>query len=97
MTSRAKLNRAAREWTAFHWGDEPTELLDARVYVPSPGEALMVLGSLRRVDYETQKDGQHAIWFHEFSRPRPYLCASSRGSLLVVGGGYRIEPRGIVG
>jgi hypothetical protein len=89
--------RAADDWREFHWGDEPTEIISANLYVPSAGETLVVLGKLRRVDYETTKAGELAVFWHEFSRPTPYLCAGPRGSLHVVGGRYRIEPRGIVG
>lgn len=95
--SRRQLDRAADDWRAFHWGDEPSEIIDADVYRPNPREVLTVLGKLKRVDYETPKAGELAIWWHEFSRPCPYLAASESGKLLIVGGRYRITPRGIVG
>jgi hypothetical protein len=89
--------QAAEQWSEFHWGDNPREIVRAELYVPSKGEHLVVLGKLRRVDYQTCKAREQAIWFHNFSRPFPWLCASGDGSLHIVGGRYTVQARGIVG
>lgn len=63
-----------------------------------PGSVLYRLGELTEVAYWAEKDGEEAIWVHDFSRRNlPTLAATSTGGLVVVGGGYRVTRRGIVG
>lgn len=90
---------AADEFTEFHWGDEPDAVLQAELPAIEPGATLAVLGELVRVDYATHKRGEAATWWHAFQRRRPLLAStcSGRPRLVVVGGDYTIEPRGIVG
>jgi hypothetical protein len=94
-----ELVEEAREvWERFHWGDESLDLIEADG-APEvlDGDVLVVLGELARVDYETTKGGDSAIWFHEFEAERPQLCLTRDGRLVIVGGDYRVTRRGIVG
>lgn len=79
----------------FHWGDEAREC--RRVEIPE-FDRLFALGQLRRVDYETTKDGETAIWFHDFEDPLPTLTATPDGTLgPILGGGAVVTARGIEG
>jgi hypothetical protein len=90
--------RARRDFEAFHWGDESTEILDAQAPELHEGDVLVVLGKLRAVEYDTAKKGQDATWCHQFDEDdQPRLCATADGQLVIVGGSYRVTPRGIVG
>lgn len=82
----------------FHWGDEPDEFVEAKF--PRAPKAATKLGTLTSVAYETTKDGEKAIWEHEFGEEggeRPDLVVDiSNQQLHIVGGDYTVEPRGIV-
>jgi hypothetical protein len=96
---RAQLDAAERAYREFHWGDDPDATIDATIPAIAPGDVLPVLGELVRVDYLAKKRGELATWWHPFQTPRPLLASTcdSRPRLVIVGGGYKIEPRGIVG
>ncbi|OGS00192.1 MAG: hypothetical protein A2V88_08260 [Elusimicrobia bacterium RBG_16_66_12] len=79
----------------FHWGRSPDRERVIEVE-PLPARAWQ-LGELVAVVYETDKGGELAHWHHDFRRARPVLAATEQGSLLVLGGSYRVTPRGIVG
>lgn len=64
--------------------------------MPIPGE-VFELGTLSAVTYETTKGREHADWEHEFEGERPTLNADRDGNLVILGGSYRVTPRGIVG
>jgi hypothetical protein len=92
----ASSSAAAREYERFHWGRRPRETI--RVVPPSTSGGLYEIGRLRRVEYETTKGRERAIWYHDFSRPFPRLTATLAGRLgPIIGGRARVEPRGIVG
>lgn len=92
--------RAARdEYLNVHWGDPGTDP-DQVLPVADPTErCFVVLGTLACLGYETFKRGAgHALWVHEFSRKRPVLCFSRKTKRLVIAGGsYTVNERGIVG
>lgn len=90
-------HRADREYERFHWGRQAKEAVEVEVASVQDGDALIALGELRRVEYETQKGNEHAIYFHDFSRRLPHLAATLEGRLVIVGGSYRVTERGIVG
>lgn len=96
---RAQLDAAERAYREFHWGDEPDATIEAEIPRIRPGDVLPVLGELVRVDYQARKAGDLATWWHPFKAPRPLLASTcdAEPRLVIVGGGYRIEPRGIVG
>jgi len=95
--SAAAIDRAKEEFRAFHWGNdaETVETADAAQLVE--GDVLVVLGELNAVEYITTKGEQEAVWCHDFGKSRPKLCTTASGRLVIVGGGYRVTPRGIVG
>jgi len=95
----AELAKAARSYRGFHWGRGPEKV--SRVRVPHPVRAprvLYQLGTLRAVEYECAKGAEGpAVYRHEFRRPFPRLAADPPGRrLFVIGGGFRVEDRGIV-
>ena len=94
-----QLEAAEKAYREFHWGDDPDATIDAEIPKVRPGDVLPVLGELVRLDYLAKKDGELATWWHPFQRRRPLLAStcSDRPRLLIVGGDYKIEPRGIVG
>ncbi len=93
----------ADEYRASHWGKSGTGGAERlNVVDPRSAEATVVLGELVEVAYETQKGKERApsIYVHPFEGTRPLLCyvpgMKARG-LLIAGGSYRVEHRGIVG
>lgn len=97
---------ALADYEDTHWGEEGDhdgEEMD--VPTVTRGTRIVALGKLRSVDYETVKAGDKAptIYRHAFDKRRPPTLAylydpktRKRGGLVVAGGIYRIETRGIV-
>lgn len=81
----------------LHWGDEPDELIETRAPRLRCGDVLTELGELAEITYGTSKAGQAALWEHEFKQPLPRLAVTESGELVILGGGYRVNRRGIVG
>lgn len=91
----SKLEGPIARHVAFHWGNPPRKV--ARVRHPDYRRGLFELGRLRRVEYETSKGRERAIYVHDFSRPYPLLTGDTAGRLgPILGGVARVEPRGIV-
>ncbi len=94
----AKALRGGHEsYRRLHWGregrDTARELRTADVTTPCTE-----LGALYAVEYITDKgDDGESIYRHELEDPLPVLAVDRRGLLLIAGGGYRVETRGIVG
>jgi hypothetical protein len=61
----------------------------------APGAELVALGELVAVVYRTGHEAFDRE--HKFKGPRPLLTYEERGGLIIVGGAYKITPRGIVG
>jgi hypothetical protein len=79
---------------AFHWGNAPKRI--ARVPRPTYPGGLYELGKLRRVEYETTKGRERAIYVHDFTAPYPLLTGTPNGRLgPILGGAAHITPRGI--
>jgi hypothetical protein len=95
---RDDFDHAAREYVKTHWGLRgPVEC--RRLRVPNPfAETPVEMGALVAVVYRTRKgvDRELVDYEHEFERPLPRLCFTSAG-LIIAGGGYRVDTRGIVG
>lgn len=92
------MKRAQHEFRRFHWDEEPDALVRASAPVVTPGSVLVEIGELREVVYRTTKGGGEVTdWWHAFKDRRPVLAFNSSGRLVVVGGSYKITPRGIVG
>jgi len=91
----ANPSNAEAEYERFHWGTKAKRKIRVRVSTP---RELFEIGKLRRVEYETVKKGERAVWYHDFERPFPSLTSTTGGKLgPIVGGQARVEPRGIVG
>lgn len=92
------MERAAKFYRDFHWGDEPDGFVTAEF--PKPPRVATKLGTLHAVTYETVKDGEKALWEHEFGEEggeKPDLIVDPDNQQLhIVGGDYTVEPRGIV-
>lgn len=104
---RASSRAAQREYERKHWGHKARGVARSLEVVDPSHGSLVELGRLDRVEYVTSKKGDpaRATYFHDFEGERPVLafhvCARSRcpdrGKLVIAGGSYRVEDRGIVG
>lgn len=90
---------ARARYLAAHWGLAGDRAV-ADLPVADPfGGTLTVLGQLRSVEYEADKRGDGpSLYVHKFRRAYPLLCFTHFGphSLVIVGGDYRMQVRGIV-
>jgi hypothetical protein len=90
----AEVERAAKLFTAFT-GHRVTKM--RQVSVP-PVKVGLAVGPVLEIAYETTRDGKRENYLHKFRRgARPLLAASQDGrTLMLLGGGHRFTPRGIV-
>jgi hypothetical protein len=92
------MERASNFYRDFHWGDEPETFVSAEF--PKPPKVGTKLGTLHAVTYETVKDGEQALWEHEFGEEggeKPDLVADPKSKqLYIVGVYYDITARGII-
>jgi hypothetical protein len=102
MSNPGKPNKGRKvpTYKEAHWGKKPkgARTLDA----PDPRQGpLSALGELVEVTYGTIKTGDTSMtnYTHTFTTTegRPTLAYNRRGRLLILGGGYTMEKRGIVG
>lgn len=89
--------RATRDYENVRWGDEPDALIVLEAPLVYPGEALACLGVLEQLEYSGSKGHKHHIWFHPFEPEKPQLAVNSECKLVIVGGDYTVNDRGIVG
>lgn len=92
-------DKAAQLYRELHWGIKPRRL--RKVRVARRPKALAELGRLESVTYATHKRGDGpSSYTHEFGEEggrRPSLAVDTKNKRLhIVGGSYRVEPRGIV-
>jgi hypothetical protein len=90
-----KETRAARElWKDFR---ETRPGRSRRIPIEWP-KALMVMGTVRLIAYDTTHGGKFTPYEHEFAPgSRPLLCAGKkRGQLFLIGSNFRVTRRGIV-
>lgn len=82
-------------YAEFHWGErsDHTQLH----HVPLPDPVMYELGELVEVVYDASKGGDRYHWQHAFSSPRPVLAYGQSHNLWILGGGYKVTARGIVG
>jgi len=93
---RPTSKEARREYERVHWGDKGTRpSIPGRVFA---GGRVRIIGTIRSVVYTTQKGGDADLtdYDHAFEGERPVL-GKSDGLFVILGGSYRVEPRGIVG
>ena len=96
---------AGKAFKSFHWGDDPDALVPTVAAARTrAGDVVVSIGELVSVVYETEKAGQLYDWEHEFEGERPELAHitdrsgnSKSPSLVIVGGTYKVNSRGIVG
>lgn len=64
----------------------------------TPAQRAPVIGSIVSITYVVRK-GRDPLtsYVHAFGEPRPVLAMDDAGRASIIGGGYRIESRGIVG
>ncbi len=92
----------AATFKRLHWGHEGKGQSSSHM-APDPTKGPIVeLGELTVVEYRTKKgrDRAQVDYVHKMGgvgSARPMLCMNGEGKLLIVGGGYRVETRGIVG
>ena len=93
------LAAAVADYQALHWGLSADAVL--RLQYTPPGPILTMLGELDAVAYDTAKGGDGpdgAVYWHPFEQPRPILAVDPDSNRLhILGGGYTVEDRGIVG
>jgi len=84
------------QYAIDHWGQTGTKKA-TRLLVANPKKLSYELGKIVAITYRTKKgdDAQLTDYRHAFSRPLPILSHHD-GGLLISGGLYRVEPRGIV-
>ena len=89
---------AAKFYEKFHWGNQPDNMIAAAAPTVQEGEILTALGPLIMVTYEATKGrGKPAWWEHSFEDQLPVLAYTQAGRLVIVGGSYTVNRRGIVG
>ncbi|MFI5243731.1 MAG: hypothetical protein ACHQQR_00780 [Gemmatimonadales bacterium] len=95
---RAFSEKMARaEYKAKHWGESGSRGSE-RLRVPTADGHLVLLGELVAVTYRTVKFGDgDSDYEHKFKGPRPRLVYNAAGGLIIAGGKYRIDDRGIIG
>lgn len=95
------LERAAGNYRKTHWGKRPREVVTLHAADPGAEMALPALGELHSICYETRKgkDRRPVLYEHEFEATRPLLLYSpaQRGKLIIAGGSYKVDERGIIG
>lgn len=93
-------NDALRIFRGLHWGnDEGARPKRLRTPLGTRG-TLVGLGALVAVEYATVKGDEAAVWRHEFGetgKTLPVLAVNKERRLVVAGGGYTVNERGIVG
>ena len=98
LTRSDRLKRAVATYEGFHWGDAPDRIVKRKV--SRAPKVAVKLGKLVSVAYETHKNGEHAVWEHEFGEEggkRPDLVMDADTEKLhIVGGSYTVTDAGII-
>jgi hypothetical protein len=95
-SSDKAVKAAVAQYKRDHWGQPGPR--GVRAYAAADPRLLSIeLGELVAVVYRTRKGGDRELtdYSHEFSRPRPVLSYNRTG-LVIAGGKYHVEERGIV-
>lgn len=94
---KRQIQLAEKRFSQFHWSDAPSQIQKAQAPEIRPGEVLYSLGELVAITYRASKGGSTYDWAHDFKPSRPELASTTSGDLVIVGGDYKINQRGIVG
>jgi len=87
---------ALKQYERDHWGQKGAEKV-RKLSAADPRLPCVELGELVSVTYRTKKGDDVVLtdYEHEFAHPRPRLAYNESG-LIIAGGKYRVEERGIV-
>ena len=84
----------------FHWGQKGRRGAErAEIAHWRAGDALTLIGQMIGIVYRTEKgsDDEPVDYDHDFSKPYPKLYRhEASGRLVIAGGKYRVEERGII-
>ena len=88
---------ALKQYERDHWGQNGAQKV-RKLSAADPRVPSVELGELVMVVYRTKKGADQVLtdYEHEFEHPRPRLAYNESG-LIIAGGKYRVEERGIVG
>jgi len=94
-----ELEDLEEEYANFHWGTRPDRIAQVDV---TPPRTLVGIGELEAVVYRTKKgERRQASWIHELGEDggsKPILAYDPESDqLYIIGGDYKITPRGIEG
>jgi hypothetical protein len=90
---RRQLQSSARLWREFR----ETPARRARAVSFDIPKTLAIMGRVRRLEYTTSHGARVVEYFHDFAPgSRPLFCAAPDGRIFLIGGRYRVTPRGIV-
>ena len=92
----ATVSEASKQYKRDHWGQRGTGKVQ-KLSAADPRIPSVELGELISITYRTKKGDDVVLtdYEHEFRGPRPLLAYNESG-LIIAGGRYRVEPRGIV-
>jgi hypothetical protein len=92
-----QIDAAVRQYAIDHWGQKGKRRV-TQLPAADPSQLSFRLGELLSVTYRTKKGDDEVMtdYRHAFERRRPVL-SHHEGGLIISGGTYRVEPRGIVG
>ena len=92
----ATVSEASKQYKRDHWGQQGTGKVQ-KLSAADPRIPSVELGELVSITYRTKKGDDVVLtdYEHEFRGPRPRLAYNESG-LIIAGGRYRVEPRGIV-
>ncbi len=90
---KKELRKAYKLYSEFR---EETPKRGRRIEFHLP-KAVMVMGTVRAISYDTTRRGKTELYKHDFAPgSRPLLCASGDGRLFLIEGRYHVTDRGIV-
>lgn len=91
------IDKAVDNFEKFHWGKEYNNVYHFEY--DSSLDDVYIVGTLALVGYITKKTGDRGetLYVHAFHNPPPLLVKDDKNRLHILGGGYNVENRGIVG
>jgi len=87
---------AVDEYEEFHWGNEADSI--EQIELPDAPKTLVLIGELEGVIYRTakgQRKQESWVHFHDERTPPKLAYDPKTHQLYILGGKYRITPRGI--
>jgi hypothetical protein len=93
------LEKAKAQFEGFHWGDKSRTVGFLAIPGLSGDVPLTFLGVGRELCYGAQKEGEFVEYYHlmgEESKTYPMVYALGEDTIVIHGGGMKIEDRGII-